>query len=550
MVDQDQRKITLICSTRCSNPEKLFARTLKEVVYRGHLQNRGWQCFHAGAVALGSNVFLVIGDANAGKTTLLMALVAQGGTFISNERTYLKRGHDGRMYLLGYPQPINIRISMAQAFPEMIPWIQNSWRLHYKQNFFDPSKINLLDRSGWKKSREKLIVFPHELTQILHGHDHIWGGEIKGILIPDGSQSPCEPTATFLEEPHRLELFQRNRIGTRINGTVRPDWLHLNKADFGRVPKEMLDLPTIQWRYHVREGRILGLDDPMSWLSRKGLHPSSHIRTNKVNLKITSTTRFSKERLPKPSRSQFPDGPPRAPNGMRSYVIGDIHGRLDLLKKIHGKISDELQSLPTGLSSEVIYLGDYIDRGPNSKGVVDLLINEPLENCRSIHLLGNHEARLEKFLSQPILEHRIFRIFIKNGGLETVRSYGIPVKAPISSETRIISIRDRLIQAIPSDHRAFFSGLKLSHSVGDYFLVHAGVRPGRRLDQQEPRDLIKIRRAFYDHHDPFEKVVVHGHSSSSRAIIRHNRIGIDTVKKSGHLTCLVLEAEEKRILTS
>ncbi len=196
----------------------------------------------------------------------------------------------------------------------------------------------------------------------------------------------------------------------------------------------------------------------------------------------------------------------------------------------------------------MVYLGDYIDRGPDSRGVLELLIGEPLAGFESVHLLGNHEAFLLGFLDGEDLAS----VWLMNGGDATLRSYGLDVAAlngpgPGGDPP---ALRAALIPAVPAAHRAFLDGLALSHVEGDYFFVHAGVRPGVPLGRQGEHDLLWIREPFLSSAADHGKVVVHGHSTTAEVELRSNRIGIDTgVCYGGKLTALVLEGEQHRFLS-
>jgi serine/threonine protein phosphatase 1 len=183
----------------------------------------------------------------------------------------------------------------------------------------------------------------------------------------------------------------------------------------------------------------------------------------------------------------------------------------------------------------VVYLGDYIDRGPDSRGVLDLLIGEPLTGFESIHLLGNHETFMRDFLDGE----DVAAVWMMNGGVETLRSYGLDPLAP----------RAALNSAVPKEHRAFLDSLALSHIEGDYYFVHAGIRPGVPLEHQEENEMLWIREPFLGSTADHGKVVVHGHSVAREPDVRPNRIGIDTgACYGGKLTALVLEDARRRFL--
>jgi serine/threonine protein phosphatase 1 len=226
---------------------------------------------------------------------------------------------------------------------------------------------------------------------------------------------------------------------------------------------------------------------------------------------------------------------PRVPEGVRIYAIGDIHGRADLLDEVLERIDSDRMINPTSLSIEV-YLGDYIDRGPASREVLDRLVARK-RTFRGVFLKGNHETYLSNFpTNPPILED-----WQRLGGLETLTSYGIKpsINANAAEQVRLAAALDR---ALPESHREFLSELKSSFTCGDFFFVHAGVRPGIPLAKQREEDLLWIRRDFLISEDDFSKIVVHGHTPVLQPEIRPNRINIDTgAYATGRLTCLRLE---------
>jgi serine/threonine protein phosphatase 1 len=226
---------------------------------------------------------------------------------------------------------------------------------------------------------------------------------------------------------------------------------------------------------------------------------------------------------------------PRLPDGIRVYAIGDIHGRADLLDTVLNRLDADLERNPVSVGIEV-YLGDYIDRGPNSREVVDRLIARD-RTFRAVFLKGNHEAYLKDFTLNPL----ILEEWQQFGGLETLMSYGIvpPIDSGAVAQTQIAAALDR---ALPASHRRFLGSLKLSFTCGDFFFVHAGVRPGIPLAKQREEDLLWIRRDFLLYEEDFSKIIVHGHTPVLEPDIRSNRINIDTgAYATGRLTCLKLE---------
>jgi serine/threonine protein phosphatase 1 len=234
--------------------------------------------------------------------------------------------------------------------------------------------------------------------------------------------------------------------------------------------------------------------------------------------------------------------PALAPD-LRLYAVGDVHGRADLLRRMHRMIAEDARGASQP-KKRVVYLGDYVDRGPDSKGVIDILVNEPLDGFERVHLEGNHEHALLGFL----VDIRVVPVWFGFGGGATLASYGVPVPNA-NHPGELLHTQRLLAAALPESHRAFLRNLKLTHSAGDYFFAHAGVRPGTPLDNQNSDDLLWIREPFLSWRASFGKVVVHGHSISRTPELYDNRIGIDTgAFASGHLTCLVLAGTSRILL--
>jgi len=239
---------------------------------------------------------------------------------------------------------------------------------------------------------------------------------------------------------------------------------------------------------------------------------------------------------------------PRVPRGTRVYAVGDIHGRLDLLEILHHAILEDAQTAD-GLKKILIHLGDYIDRGPDSFGVVERLIRAPLEGFVSINLKGNHEDFLLRFLKEKKMQSSLLDAWYMNGCAETLLNYGIDIHGRTDWNLEADTIREKLAEAVPESHKKFFKSLKLRHTIGDYLFVHAGINPEIPLSRQKNGDLLWIRDRFLNHPGPFGKIVVHGHTIFARPEVHDHRIGIDTgAYYSNHLTCLVLEGEDRHFL--
>jgi serine/threonine protein phosphatase 1 len=226
---------------------------------------------------------------------------------------------------------------------------------------------------------------------------------------------------------------------------------------------------------------------------------------------------------------------PRLPGGVRIYAFGDIHGRADLLEKMFTVIDADVARSPVERPIEV-YLGDYVDRGPYSRETLDLLI-ERSRSRETVCLKGNHEAYYLDVLRDPTKLDEWRQI----GGLQTLMSYGVqPSLNPSAAEQ--VGLIKALKAAMPRDHSRFLHSLKPSFLCGDFFFVHAGVRPGIPLHEQQERDLLWIRDDFLQSEEDFGKFVVHGHTPVREPDIRANRANIDTgAYATGNLTLLTIQ---------
>ena len=230
----------------------------------------------------------------------------------------------------------------------------------------------------------------------------------------------------------------------------------------------------------------------------------------------------------------------RPPTAERIYAIGDIHGRLDLLERAIGAIKRDVTE--RGPAAQTVTVGDYIDRGPDSRGVIDRLAGNPFPTPY-VALKGNHEDILETFLADP----GTGPYWRGQGGHETLQSYGVHVGGVTGMN--YAKARDALRRAMPAAHVEFLRALKLSYSCGKYFFCHAGVRPRVPLDRQSADDLLWIRDEFLASGDDFGKIVVHGHTPVAEPEVLPNRIDIDTgAFATGRLTCVALEGGAPRFL--
>jgi len=234
---------------------------------------------------------------------------------------------------------------------------------------------------------------------------------------------------------------------------------------------------------------------------------------------------------------------PYLPAGRRVYCIGDIHGRLDLLEELHGMILKDSAGFDG--TKAVVYLGDYIDRGAQSKQVLDLLIEQPLADFESVHILGNHEHAMLDFLRNP---DGIGAAWLSFGGQETCLSYGVK-PGRIMKNTDLERLRGKLAEKLPQSHLDFLNSMPLTHIEGSYCFVHAGIRPEESIEDQQAGDLLWIREEFTLSRQRHEYIIVHGHTISLEVESLPNRIGIDTgAYQTGRLTALVLEGSEQHFL--
>jgi serine/threonine protein phosphatase 1 len=229
---------------------------------------------------------------------------------------------------------------------------------------------------------------------------------------------------------------------------------------------------------------------------------------------------------------------------VRVYAVGDIHGRRDLLDRLLAMIGED-DSRRAPAKTQLIFLGDLVDRGPDSRGVVERLL--ALREERPIRLLmGNHE---EVFLRALAGDMKALRFLIRIGGRETLLSYGISEEEYRGLDYEQLMTLMR--RNVPAEHVAFMAAFEKWIELGDYLFVHAGLRPGVALKDQAASDLCWIRDDFLNHRESFGRIVVHGHSITDDIDERHNRIGIDTgAFASGKLTAIGLEGGERWFLAT
>jgi serine/threonine protein phosphatase 1 len=226
---------------------------------------------------------------------------------------------------------------------------------------------------------------------------------------------------------------------------------------------------------------------------------------------------------------RFLRAPGQLPRGRRVYAIGDIHGRRDKLAALHRLIADDLAARPTG-AAVLVHLGDYINQGPDSAGVIALLAaGPPVPRLKVVNLLGDHERMLLDALAG---DRAAATDWLWAGGRGALASWGLDPDLP----------REDWEADLPTDHVAWLRGLTLTHREGTYLFVHAGIRPGVPLGRQSRDDLVSMRQPFLSTEQDFRVIVVHGHSSHPAVQLMANRIGLDTgAGYGGTLTCAVLE---------
>jgi serine/threonine protein phosphatase 1 len=233
------------------------------------------------------------------------------------------------------------------------------------------------------------------------------------------------------------------------------------------------------------------------------------------------------------------------PPGKRLYAVGDIHGRLDLLDQLLSRIEEDIRARPVNTAA-LVFLGDLIDRGPESAGVIERLRTLADFPAKRLFLQGNHEEILLRVLEG---EQGLAYDWLSFGGDACAQSYGVsPTSLQAMDEARIALV---LSQAIPPEHVSFLKGFGDTFRFGDYLLVHAGIRPGVAIEAQQPHDLRWIRQPFLSDGHDHGCMVIHGHTITDAVDRRSNRIGIDTgAYRTGVLTAVVVEGEDLHFLAT
>lgn len=235
-------------------------------------------------------------------------------------------------------------------------------------------------------------------------------------------------------------------------------------------------------------------------------------------------------------------------DGRLIYAVGDVHGRLDVLGPLLRDIAKDAVETETASPPMLVFLGDYVDRGPASKGVVDLILEmRGWDRFEVRALKGNHEEALLQFLGDPTFG----QTWLDHGGGPTLVSYGVQPPAQRTDAEAWVKVRDAFAEALPPEHLAFYQGLELMIVEGDYAFVHAGVRPGVSLADQSERDLLWIRQEFLQERGRFEKIIVHGHTPLEAPQLAPNRLGVDTgAYATGVLTAVRLQGEDQQVMQS
>ncbi len=242
---------------------------------------------------------------------------------------------------------------------------------------------------------------------------------------------------------------------------------------------------------------------------------------------------------------QIHDSRPSVSDQRIVYVIPDIHGQANALASMRRHILERTQrDGMLAYDTEIVYLGDYVGHGPSSADVIDIFVSTPLKGIKETFLLGDQDLYFMNFaLGRSFSMDWLY----KKGGQETLESYGLEFDKGAGQD--LVELRQTLMRVMPDDHIEFLKNLSLSHSIGDYFFVHAGVRPDQPLERQSPKDLISIGDVFLYSRRKYKKIVVHGHNASLMPFESHNRIGVHTNPCStGVFTALRLNGVERQFI--
>lgn len=243
------------------------------------------------------------------------------------------------------------------------------------------------------------------------------------------------------------------------------------------------------------------------------------------------------------ARGRREDAPAaRVPDGLRVYAVGDIHGHAREFDALLAQIDADLAG--HGGDAHLVFLGDYIDRGPDSRAVLDRLIARDVPGTHAHMLLGNHERVLLDIVDDAAPSGPGW---LRYGGFELLESYGLPREELLR---RRRPLRQSIVETVDPAHLDFLRALPTRHVIGDYLFAHAGVRPGVAIEEQTDKDLLWIREGFIDSRRDHGKVVVHGHTIEDGPADRPNRIGLDTgCYAGGHLTAVRLEGTTRHFFS-
>jgi len=235
---------------------------------------------------------------------------------------------------------------------------------------------------------------------------------------------------------------------------------------------------------------------------------------------------------------------------MRVYAIGDIHGQLGELRRAHALIAADRARVGDA-RAPVIHIGDVCDRGADTKGVIEVLLDGAKRNEPWVTLKGNHDRLMEYFLADeprfdPYMMVGWSWFHDGVGGAATLRSYGIE----IAKKERLFALHARAMAAVPKAHRKFLAGMPTSYETDELIFVHAGIRPGIPLADQDETDLLWIRREFHDDPRDHGKLVIHGHTTVKAVTHYGNRVNIDTGAGYGRpISAVVIEGRKVWLLT-
>lgn len=258
---------------------------------------------------------------------------------------------------------------------------------------------------------------------------------------------------------------------------------------------------------------------------------------------------FQRPRASAPTEPTVEGRRPGLPRGVRVYAIGDLHGRLDLLLALEAMIEEDRRERGPHDDAIIVHLGDLVDRGFESRKLLDHLVATADSGPPKVLILGNHDLWLREFVAAGGFDPEQTSSWMRYGGDATLLSYGVKLDLRQPEEERFASARQQLCDRFPARHAELLDRLDLAFGFGDYFFCHAGIRPEVALERQIEADLLWIREPFLSWEGSHGKIVVHGHTVEDAPVTRVNRIGIDTgACWTGRLTCLALSGQERRFL--